>query len=99
MTEDRIGALEALLTETKAAHGAYESTELKGVYDETWPRWYAEYAVDHGIGGLLGRDIAADELAAFLTNSWEEMERSDPKPTDPWETYTARRIASGLAGR
>jgi hypothetical protein len=69
---------------------------LNGVYDEAWPQWYAEHAVDHGIGRLLGRDIAADELAAFLTKSWEEMEQSDPKPTEPWSTFTARRIASEL---
>ena len=54
MTTDRIAALEALLAETEAAHGAYETTELNGVYDQEWPRWYAAYAVEHGIGEIRG---------------------------------------------
>ena len=64
MATDRIGALEALLAEAEAAHGVYETTELNGVYDQDWPRWYAAYAVDHGIGALLGRDVSVDELAS-----------------------------------
>jgi hypothetical protein len=72
----------------------YETTELNGVYDEDWPRWYAAYAVDHGIGSLLGRDVSADELAQSLTASWDELQRAHPRPTDPWTTYIARRLAA-----
>jgi len=43
MTSDRAAALERLLTEPSAAHGVYEKTELNGVYDEEWSRWYAGY--------------------------------------------------------
>ena len=65
MTTDRIAALEALLAETEAAHGAYETTELNGVYDQEWPRWYAAYAVEHGIGEILvGHAVSSDDLAA-----------------------------------
>lgn len=94
MTTDRIGALEALLAETEAAHGAYETAELNGVYDEDWPAWYAAYAVDHDIGAILGRAIAADELAAFLTRAWEELQGSDPPPTEAWTSFMARRLAA-----
>jgi hypothetical protein len=93
VTVDRIGALESLLVETEAAHGVYETTELNGVYDEQWPRWYAGYAVDHGIVGVLGRAVAADELAAALTSAWDEFQRSDPRPTERWTTFIARRLA------
>jgi hypothetical protein len=93
MTTDRIAALEELLAETEAAHGVYEKTELNGVYDEDWPRWYAEYAVDHGIGALLGRSITAVELARFLASSWEDFRQADPKPSEPWTAYIARRLA------
>ena len=96
MTTDQIGALEALLAETEAAHGVYETTELNGVYDQEWPRWYAKYAVVHGIGTLLGRAVTADELARFLTTSWNELRNADPRPNDPWAAYTARRIAAEL---
>jgi hypothetical protein len=96
MTPERVAALQGLLVRTEAAHGVYETTTLAGVYDEAWPRWYAEYAVEHGIGGLLGADLTADGLAAFLERTWAEYQRSDPKPTDPWALYTARRIDAEL---
>lgn len=96
MTTDRIAALEALLAETEAAHGAYETTALNGVYDQEWPRWYAVYAVEHGIGEIVDRPVGADELAEFLTLSWSELQQSDPKPSEPWTTSIARRLAEDL---
>jgi hypothetical protein len=96
VTGDRIGALEALLTRTEAAHGDYETDELGGVYDRDWASWYARYAVEHGVGELVGRAVTADELAAFFTSSWGDAQRADPKPTESWATYTARQIADGL---
>ena len=91
MTTDRIAALEALLGETEAAHGAYETTELNGVYDEEWPGWYAAYAVEHGIGEIVDRDGAA-----LLTASWSELQQTDPSPSEPWTSFIARRLASEL---
>jgi hypothetical protein len=96
LATDRIGAVTALLVETQQAHGAFEATELNGVYDQEWPRWYAAYAVDHGIGALVGHAVAVDELAEFLTSSNAELERADPKPDEPWAAYTARRITAEL---
>lgn len=32
-----------LLTRAAAAHGVHEEQDLGGVYDETWPQWYAEH--------------------------------------------------------
>jgi hypothetical protein len=93
MTTDRIAAIEALLAETEAAHGEYEATELNGVYDTDWPRWYASYAIDHGIGAILGRSVTADELAQALSVTWAEYERADPRPGEGWTTFIARRLA------
>ena len=95
MTTDRTPALEALLVETEAAHGAYETTELNGVYDQDWPRWYASYAVDHGIGAILGREMTAEELTDRLKAGWDEFERAEPRP-DSWATYLAGRLAEKL---
>jgi hypothetical protein len=86
----------ALLRETEAAHGMYETTELGGVYDEAWPRWYAQYAVDHGIGRLIGRDVSADELAGFLASSWDELSQADPQPAEHWTESLSIRIAEEL---
>lgn len=93
---DRIEALSALLTATGEAHGQYEETELKGVYDQQWPTWYAAHAVEIGIGRLVGRAITADELAEFLARTNAEFEKIEPKPSEPWAAYTARRIAAEL---
>lgn len=32
-----------LLVAAAAAHGVHEEQDLGGVYDEDWPRWYAEH--------------------------------------------------------
>jgi hypothetical protein len=96
MTTDRIAALEALLGETEAAHGAYETTELNGVYDQEWPRWYAAYAVEHGIGAIVGRELSVDDLATLLTASWSELQQTGTRPPEPWTTFVARRLASQL---
>jgi len=94
--DDRIEAIRDLLAETGAAHGRYEEGELGGVYDQAWPRWYAGYAVDHGIGDLIGHPVTADELAAYFASTNAEFEAIQPKPTEPWAAYTARRIAAEL---
>ena len=94
MSGDRVGALEALLGEAESAHATYESTELGGVYDTEWPRWYAEYAVSHGIGALLGRDVKDGEVAEALTMAWTEYEASQPAPDEPWTPFIARRLAA-----
>lgn len=93
---DRIEALTTLLAETGQAHGRYEETELNGVYDQRWPQWYAAYAVDHGIGELVGHAVTADELALFFASTNAEFEKIEPKPTEPWAAYTARRIVAEL---
>lgn len=96
MTADRIEAINALLSQTEAAHGAFETTELNGVYDKEWPRWYAAYAVEHGIGELLGHAVTADQFAQFLAGSFAESQQTEPKPNEPWAAHTARRIAAEL---
>ena len=96
MASDRIEAINALLVETQQAHGVYEAAELNGVYDQDWPRWYAAFAVEHGISAVAEHDITADELAAFLASSYAEFEQIDPRPAEPWATYIARRIVAEL---
>jgi hypothetical protein len=96
MAADRIEAIAALLVQAEGAHGVYESTELGGVYDQDWPRWYAAYAVEHGIGTLVGHDLTVDELAAFLATSYDDYQRIEPSPAEPWVSYIAGRIAAEL---
>jgi hypothetical protein len=97
MGADQIEAIRALLDETEAAHGAYETTELNGVYDMEWPAWYAAYAVEHGIDDLIGRQVPADELGRFFSSAYAEFQQADPKPSEPWAAYTARRLGTGMS--
>jgi hypothetical protein len=96
MEGDATAAVEALLVQTATAHGVFEETELQGVYDQGWPRWYATYAVEHGIGALVGHLVTIDGLAEFLATSNAEYERTEPEGREPWATYTARRISAEL---
>jgi hypothetical protein len=96
MADDRTEAVNALLVKAEAAHGAFEASELNGVYDQEWARWYAAYAMEHGIGALVGHELTPDQLAQLLADSYLEFERADPKPTDAWAAYTARRITAEL---
>jgi hypothetical protein len=96
MADDRTEAVNALLVEAEAAHGAFETTELNGVYDQEWARWYAAYAVEHGIGALVGHELTTDQLGQLLADSYLEFERADPTPSEAWAAYAARRLVEEL---
>ncbi|HYI66113.1 MAG TPA: hypothetical protein VEW95_04245 [Candidatus Limnocylindrales bacterium] len=96
MAADEVGAVNALLVETMESHGAFEATALNGVFDQDWPRWYATYAIEHGLGALIGHDVSIDRLAQFLASSNAEFEQAEPKASEPWAAYTARRITVDL---
>ena len=93
---ERVEAVYAVLVHASEAHGRFEESELNGVYDQEWARWYAAYAVEHGIGKLIGRPITTEELARFLATSNTEFAQTQPKPTEGWAAYTARRITEEL---
>jgi hypothetical protein len=98
MAADRTEEIEKLLVQAEEAHGVYERTALNGVYDQEWPRWYAAFAVEHGIGALVGREVTADQLATFLADGHAEFQRIEPEPAEPWAAWAARRIAADLSG-
>jgi hypothetical protein len=96
MIGDKTQTIQTLLAQTEQAHGAYETAELRGVYDQDWPRWYAAYAVEHGLGDLIGHPVAADALASFLTEGYAAFQQADPPPSGGWTAYLAERIAAEL---
>jgi hypothetical protein len=96
MATDPVRAVEALLAQTEAAHGVYETTELHGVYDEAWPQWYASHAVEHGLAAAAGHPIPAEALARFLATSFEDFKGAAPPPSESWAAYTARRVVAEL---
>ena len=96
MAADRIDAVSAWLVQTMEAHGNYEESELNGVYDQEWARWYAAYAVENGMGSLIGHDVTAARLGRLPATSYEEFKQAEPAPTESWQSYTARRITEEL---
>lgn len=99
MAPDRTGAVEALLEATMDAHGTFEEKHLKGAHDKKWAQWYAEYVVKHGMCNVVGNALTTDQLANFLAATKDEFELLEPTPTEPWATYTARRITTELSPR
>jgi hypothetical protein len=85
-------SLALLLTEASAAHGAYETSELGGVYDEQWPAWYARYLVAHGLGTFLGRAVTAEEVAPLLAECDAAYKRENPAVS--WPDFYAQRLLS-----
>jgi hypothetical protein len=82
--------LATLLGEAASAHGAYETTELGGVYDQQWPAWYARYLVEHGIGALLDRAVTIEEVAALLAACDAAYTRENPATS--WPDFYARQL-------
>jgi hypothetical protein len=94
---DRVEAITTLLTEAESAHGTYEALDLGGVYDRDWASWYAEYAIEHGLDGILGHATPLDRVGPFLANAYAEFEKLDPRPDrGEWAAYIARRIVEDL---
>jgi hypothetical protein len=90
--EDRVARIATLLTEAEAAHGAYEATDLGGEYDTAWPRWYAQYLVDHGVAEHLGWNLTAEDLSRKLAAGWSEYDASSRPDAEPWTIVMARRL-------
>ena len=84
--------LAALLRATNAAHGAYETRSLGGVYDQQWAAWYARYLVAHGVGAMLGRTVTAEEVAALLAACDATYTREQPEAS--WPDFYARQLLS-----
>jgi hypothetical protein len=45
---------------------------------------------------LVGHPITTDQLADFLATTNAEFEQLEPRPSEPWPAWTARRIADDL---
>jgi hypothetical protein len=85
---------EQIAQELKAvgnAHFEYETTVLKGVYDDKWSEWYAEYLLAHDWNALFTRVWTAAELAATLRQL--NTEHRARAAQTPWVEYYAERFA------
>ena len=94
MADERIERLTQLLDEAESAHGTYEQEQLGGQRDEQWARWYAEYLVEHDLGGVLGTTPTIEEVDAVLTEATEDLEREGGDRE--WSEFAAERVVSRL---
>jgi hypothetical protein len=87
-------ALAALLRETEAAHGAYETGVLGGVFDKDWATWYATYLLENGLAERLPRAGSLDilTLTALLTRLASQYEREETH--GPWPDFYAQGIVA-----
>ncbi len=96
MTDDRAAAIEALLARAADAHHVFERDELHGEYDQAWPAWYGRYIVANGLDAIVGHEVDADAVGELLQRLWDAFKEVEPKPTESWAGWTARRIATEL---
>jgi hypothetical protein len=90
MQEQAQQQIAALLSETGAAHGAYEEGELNGVYDQNWPAWYAAYLVEHGLNDIVGAALAVEQLSQLLKQYDQDYQHEQPH--ESWPAYYACRL-------
>ncbi|HEU5318102.1 MAG TPA: hypothetical protein VFX49_18460 [Chloroflexota bacterium] len=96
METEAAGALAARLREAEAAHATYEEEELGGVFDEEWPRWYAEHVLAHG--GDLALGLGDPERLAVRLAECDAAYRRE-EPLEEWPVYYARRLLGGTLPR
>ncbi len=88
--------VESLLRRAGAAHGVYETTELNGVYDESWADWYADWVLANGMNNLLGTDFTPEQFSRILTEINEAHQQANTG--ESWAQFTARTLVSGYNG-
>lgn len=102
-----VAQVSALLSRASAAHSEYEKEALKGVRDEEWPSWYAEFLRENGLPALLYGSAAgepelgdAQDLVANLDKllaAADESHRANA-PDERWEDYYARYLVKRVSG-
>jgi hypothetical protein len=87
---DRVSPIVQLLQRASAAHGEYETTVLNGVYDQEWPIWYAQWAVEQGLNNLVGSSMTAQEWSNVLFDLNEQHKLTDKSQS--WAEFTAHHM-------
>jgi hypothetical protein len=94
MNPNTVNQVTQLLSQAGSAHHVFEQSVLKGVYDQEWPTWYAQYVIEHGFNDLLGQPLTVEHLGRFLAENYELYKRENSKLG--WADYTAQQIVEKL---
>jgi hypothetical protein len=89
-----VATLTDLLTQAGNAHHIFEQTVLKGVYDQDWPTWYANYVVQNGLEKLLNQPVSPGQISHFLRESYEGYKQK--ASAQNWADYTAKEMLEKL---
>jgi hypothetical protein len=87
--------ISALLSQAGSAHHQYEQTVLKGVYDQDWPTWYADYAIKNGLVELLNQAVTVEQISQFFRQRNEDYKRENPSQN--WADYTAKKMTEDFS--
>lgn len=90
MNQSLVSQVANLLKQAGSAHHTYEQTVLKGVYDQDWPVWYANYVIENGLSDLFARPFTVDGLAARLTAATDL--HSDHEAKESWADFVATQL-------
>jgi hypothetical protein len=75
------------LKEASAAHFEYEQTVLKGVYDQQWAEWYADYLIAHDWNALFRSAWNVPQLADALRRAHADQRANAPETV--WQEHYA----------
>jgi hypothetical protein len=96
MIETMAPKISALLSKAGSAHHDYEQTVLKGVYDQEWPTWYANYVIQNGLCELLNQAVTVEQISQFFSMRNEDYKREHPSQN--WADYTAKKMTEDFSG-
>ncbi|MBD1856005.1 MULTISPECIES: hypothetical protein [Leptolyngbya] len=88
--QTKTSAIALLLTQADQAHHDYEQSVLKGLYDQDWADWYAEYVIQNGLSELLEQEVTVQQVSQFFTQSYEAYKGK--KSGESWADYTAKEM-------
>ncbi|MCY6493512.1 hypothetical protein [Leptolyngbya sp. GGD] len=88
--QTKTSTIALLLTQAGQAHHDYEKSVLKGVYDQDWARWYAEYVIQNGLSECLEQEVTVQQVSQFFIQSYEAYKGK--KSGETWADYTAREM-------
>ena len=65
--------------------------ELKGVYDQDWAVWYAEYVIEHGLNEAVPQSMRIEQLGRFLSATHQLYNEENRDLS--WADFTATELA------
>lgn len=94
MSQTNTIVLAASLTQARNADRAYKQTVRKGVYDEDWAAWYADYVIQQGLGNVLNQSVTREQVSQFLSEIYQGYQQENS--TQTWADYTVEQMAREL---